>query len=512
MVQKAIGVLALLAASAGLARGAEPTEALTVRLVRPDQQLERLIGLFEGTRAAHPAAALAAWKRANGRRQGLGKAREAAIAALNPGMVRELRSLDEARGGLGLDPLDGHTRWYAVAPGDDGSFAALASALILTDGGPDLPHQGVAVDRLGPPGSALVARVPGTLILAGSRADLPAALKMQAGAAESLPPSVPSGLEFRLDPAALAVAGPVARRRLAEAIRGAGVQAVEGTAALEGETVRIAWTGRLEAAPGTSPIEPGWLDWIPADGTLAAVAVTLDPGPHAWDAAFAWADRVEKADPARAQVAPLRARLNVLALAARVRPEIDLWPRLRGLTAFVAVDPQGEARGAVVALHATDETSAERLAAEVLPRLAASFTPGSKRTEPAGGTEVGRLALISGRPLEAARRGSTVVAGWGEGLVASSLAAHDDPAHSASAGASIRRPWADRLPHRAGAFWPGRLGNPLLAEAPPVVWLGRNDGAATHDLVLATGLHGVVRRLLDRLPLDPPAPADEQRQ
>src|SRR5262249_4147516 len=72
------GVPALLAAVPGLPRGGEPTEALTIRLVRPDQQLERLIGLFRGTRAPHPAAALSAWKRAAAAAnpRGLGKSWE----------------------------------------------------------------------------------------------------------------------------------------------------------------------------------------------------------------------------------------------------------------------------------------------------------------------------------------------------------------------------------------------------------------------------------------------------
>ena len=38
-------------------------------------------------------------------------------------------------------------------PGDDGTFAAVATALALTGGGSDPPLDGVAVDRLGPPGA-----------------------------------------------------------------------------------------------------------------------------------------------------------------------------------------------------------------------------------------------------------------------------------------------------------------------------------------------------------------------
>src|SRR4051794_12160449 len=87
--------------------------ALTVRLDRPDRQLERLIDRFEGSRAPHPAAALAAWKRATGGRASLGKPLEAAVAALNPAMIRELRTFDGAELVLGFDD-EGRRRWFAT--------------------------------------------------------------------------------------------------------------------------------------------------------------------------------------------------------------------------------------------------------------------------------------------------------------------------------------------------------------------------------------------------------------
>src|SRR5437868_6200587 len=107
---------------------ASPLPALTVHLVRPDRQLARLLDLFEGTRAPHPAAALSAWKRANRDSRGLGKAREAAIAMLNPEMVQEWRTLDRADLIIAFDSGDGHARWYTILPRDDGTFAALATA------------------------------------------------------------------------------------------------------------------------------------------------------------------------------------------------------------------------------------------------------------------------------------------------------------------------------------------------------------------------------------------------
>src|SRR4051794_10543398 len=86
--------------------GGEP--AVTIRVERPDEQLSRLLGLFEGARAPHPAATLAAWRHAGGAR--IGKAAEAAIAALNPEMVPELRNLDGAGVVLDFGP-DGRLHW-----------------------------------------------------------------------------------------------------------------------------------------------------------------------------------------------------------------------------------------------------------------------------------------------------------------------------------------------------------------------------------------------------------------
>lgn len=497
----AILVLAL----AGVAAEPAPTETLTIRFVRPDRQLEALIGLFDGARAPNPAAALAAWKRATHGAPGLGKPLEALIAALNPGMVRELRGLDGTSLGLGLDPTDGHLRWYAALPDPEGGVAAWTTALCLTDGGSDRPLGAIAVDRLGPPGSPLAARLPeGLVALAGTRSDLAHAIRQapRGGA----PASVASGSLFHLDPAALPAAGPVDRRRLVEALRGFGLRDLVGSLALEGETVELALTGRLEIAPTSGPVDRAWLDWIPLDRTAAAVAVALDPSPAAWDRAFAWADRIARADPGQAQAAPLRTRLNLVAAAARVRPERDVWPLLRGISACVLTDPAGRVTGALVALHADGPPAATRLAAAV-SGLAAAFLKGQPQAEkkqaaPPG--SVNRLGWLSGRPVEAIGRGSTVLVGWGEGAVASALAAHEDPERSA--GRAIRAAWEgdEPAPGRAGVLWPGRLGNALLAGAPPLTWVGRNDRETTRDVVRATGLRGTVRRFLDRLPMDPP--------
>ena len=200
---------------------------MTIRLVRPDRQCERLIGLFRGSRAAHPAAALASWRRTASGREGLGKAAEAAIALLNPAMEREYRTLRDAEIGLGFGPAEGEVRWRVRVPGDDGTFAAVATALALTGGGSDPPLDGVAVDRLGPPGAPLMARSPEMLALAGTRDELRAALEeVPLGGAG--PDAIDSGWIVRLDPAALRMSGSPRRRRAADLLRATGFETIEG--------------------------------------------------------------------------------------------------------------------------------------------------------------------------------------------------------------------------------------------------------------------------------------------
>jgi hypothetical protein len=490
-----------------------PPKALTLRLVRPDRQCARLIALFEGSRAPHPAAALAAWKCAGRGRHSLGKPLEAALALFNPEMVREFRVLDEAELAVGFEPGDGRVRWRVTAPHDDGTFAALATALALTGGGSDPPLGDMAVDRLGPPGAPVMARSPEVLALAGSRAALAEALG-QAGRAEPVGrPTLDSGWLVRLDPAALGLSGPVWRRRAAEALRAVGCQAVEAAAGLSDETIALAITARLRAAPPRSQtltVDPDWLGWVPAGAALAAAAWAVDPAAESWDALFALADRVDRVDPARAGVTPLRTRLNVLAGAAGARPERDLWPWLRGLTGCVLADARGELGGVLLAVHARDTEAGARIAGRLLPRVAAGWSQGA---EPAPrGDGVHHLGQVAGRPITLARRGATVLVGWGATALAAGLDAHAHP--DRSAGGAIRAGWGPTPPQRAGAFWPGRLGalappgSPLaqaLAQAPPILWEGRFEDGRAREIVRWSGLRGMVRRFLEALPLEPPS-------
>jgi len=492
-------VCGLFIALSAAARGAEPPAAVTVQLVRPEEQCARVLDLFQGARSPHPAAALAAWRRATGKN--LSKAAEAVIAFFNPAMVPELKTLDGAVVRLRLESGDGRVRWSATLPRDDGTFAALATALVLTDGASDAPLGAVPVDRLGPLGAPLMARAGEGVVLAGGRDELETAL---ARSPEKRPATDTPGLLLRFDPAALGTAGPLTQRRATEALRALGCREAQGRAAVEDDAFTVEVTTRLSDAPDTKGLDARWLDCVPADSTFAAVAFTVDPRPETWDRVFALADRVERADPARADVAPLRTRLNLLALTAKVQPEADLWPVLRGVTAC-ALSERGEITGALLALHTTDDAAAARLEETVLPRLLASQTRPAPNEKPlAAGRALGH---VGGRPLRAARRGATVLLGWGDSALAKGLDAFDHPERSA--GSVVRATWGETAPPRAGAFWPARsrgVAGTLLAEAdvPPVVWWGRNEDRATRDTVRWNGLRGLVRRFLDRLPLDPP--------
>jgi hypothetical protein len=476
--------------------------ALIVEPVRPDVQLARVLALFEGSRAAHPAAALAAWKRATGGRQTMGKSWEAVIAAFNPEMVRELRVLDGSVFALALNEQRG---WYAVVPEDDGAFAALATALVLTDGASESPLGLVPVDRLGRAGSPVLARAGRGVALGATRDDLERALELLHANPRVGPPSIETGWVIRLDPDALGSSADLNRARCAAGLRGLGCRALQGTVALEGDSVMAVVTGRY-AGPALAgePLDPAWLDVIPSANTLVAVSVALDPRPEVWDTIFTVADRVEKADPTRSKTALLRTRLNLLALGVRVRAEVEIWPRLRGITAWVTAAHAGRVDGALLALHTPDEGAAEALVRDVLPRLATLL-----RSEDEPIPASGRRSTIAGRPLLTHRRGKTVLLAWGEASLRAGLDAAEHPA--SSAGPLLRAALDDRPLQRAGAFWPGRLVPDTsslagtLAVAPPVIWRGTNDGPITRDVFRLDGLRAVVRQFLEWLPGDPTA-------
>lgn len=503
----------ILACSGVTATGGEapavPPAWLTVRAVRPDVQADRVIALFRGSRAAHPAAALAAWKHATGGRGGPGKAVEAAIAALNPPMARELRSFDGAEVLAVAEPGTGRVGWRVVAPNDDGSLSAALTALALTDGAVVEPIGSQSVFRLGPPGSALAASRPGRLAIAPDRDALARLLDPARPAGPLFGHKDRSGWEFRIEPDRLGNLTAVEFRRASAALEALGCRELTGRAGLEGETVSVEVRTTLRG-PAARPLalDPAWLDAVPPAGLAAVACLALEPDGAGIDRWFAVADRVEKADPAFAKTAPLRVRLNLLAAAARVRPDVDLWPSLRGLTAAYLVDTRGHTRGALVGLHTAAPESAVRIAREVLPRLAATYLKANVPVQKEADVSLGMLA---GRPLRARAVGSSVWVAWGGGVLDEAVRANRQP--TGEVVAALRPAWGNGIPQRTMAFWPGRLGQvvangPALAAAfsgaPPVVWTGRTEGTIAVDALRWGDLASTVRRGLDALPLEPP--------
>lgn len=494
----------MLLATAIPARAGGPGPAVEVVAIRPDEQFRAVISLFEGTPWPHPAAVLVDWKRsaAKAGERSLGKPLEALIAAINPLMARELETLDGAR--ILLDfPPEGGVRWAVVVPEDDGSIAALATALALTDGEPIQASGPLLVDRLGPPGAPLIASGgPGeTTIVASDRDTLDAAIRRGPIAPEGGGEEVGSGWVVRVDPEVLASSGSISARRVGEALMGLGYRGVLGRGALaRGVLEVVVEQGRAgeDARPAAwGKIDPRWLDLVPIDRASAVVSVAIGPGGDAWGEVLGVADRIERADPDRAEVAPLRQRLALLALARGVFLEADLWPMLSGVTLWISVDEQGDPGEGLIALHATDEDAAGRISERVASRIVG---------EPGG--------LIPSR-LEMSRRGASVLLAWGAEVLEQSLAAWEDPARSA--GPMLRDAWGPTAPGRLGAAWPGRLpwvgeaGGPLreaLADGPPVVWLGWAGGGTARDLVRWNGLDEPVRRFLERIPAEP-TPAGE---
>src|SRR5690606_2519447 len=105
-------------------------------------------------------------------------------------------------------------------------------------------------------------------------------------------------------------------------------------------------------------------------------------------------------------------------------------------------DEQGALDGGMLALHARDGRGADRIADGVVSRFAGL---GRGPAE----APIRSPDLLDGRPLAMGRLGASVLVGWGDGALAASLAAADDP--SRSAGPALRQCWRDPAPGRLGA-------------------------------------------------------------
>ena len=483
----------------------EPRPAATVRLDQPGQQLRSILDLFQGSRAAHPAAALAAWKRASREPGRLGKPLEALIAAFNPSMVEELRLLDGSELAVWFPPEIGGVEWAGAIPHDDGTFAALATSFVLSGGASVGLLDGLAVDRLGPPGSPLMTRTPLGLIVSGSSEALDRARRRPIRSPIQEDAAGP-GLRFDVSIGALDGSKPVLIRRAAAAmntLRGS----IEGRAAVVGPTLKasLSLSSSTEFTTRRPELDPSWLDWLPVDRSVMAFAMAVDPSPTSWEEIFRVADAVEKADPDRANLAPARLRLDLLARTMGILLEAEILPHLSGVSGWIGGDGSRIDR-AFVGLHLNGEESARRIFEKVRPVA----TSGPPRANPKG--PVRSLGRVEGQELILGRFGTLIVVSWGEEALESSLRARDlasRPARTMLLG--------DKGTARAAlvaAFWPGRMpglvenSGPLalgFAQTSPITW--RGDWETGRILRLQgnwRGLDAGVKRFLELIPLDLP--------
>ena len=454
----------------------------------------------------------------------LGKPLEAVIAFFNPEMATEWRTMHQAELVVNWDQTHGRACWHAIVPRDDGTLAAGITASRLSDGDDDAPidfmGEKVAVARLGRPGSLLAAQRGDALAFGTTRDELLRAVERAAHrAARPARDSVPnepleSGLGFVLDVSRLPLgqSGPLPVRLAGELLRGLSCRGQHGTLSLSGGSLGLEVTTALRAdlvAPSpfwirSASIDRSWLELIPAAGAVAVFSLAIEPSPTYWDSAFALADRLEKTLPERAELAPLRTRLNLLTSASGARLEADLWPHLNGLTAgvFAAPGRPGRPSGAVLALHFDSDQAALRVVSHTWPRLGKLLPGGEERN------------------LACWQNGHHAIVAWGQDAISGARAAATDPKLSVAPFCTGWTQAGKPAPARLGVFWPARLGllatepkannSPgawsALTDDPPAVWWGSNRGSAAVDSVRWDGLDGRVRRFLAAIPLEgPPA-------
>ena len=461
---------------------ADAPPAISANLERPDLILKHVIDLFEGSRATDPAAALAAWKLATNGSISLGKGTEAAIAALNPRMIPELANLEAARAVFDFDPA-GKPDWSFTVSHDDGTFSAFATAMALTDGAREPEIDGADVDRTGPPGSAMIANKGDAVIVASSREAIARALKTIAPVAK---PSDDAGIVFAIDADALIRAQSVSWKRAGEAMKGLNLPKIDGRLKVDAD--------RLFLAIETPAAEPGAIQsrdraWDRELSNRASIvfSTSLDTSPKNLDQWFAMADRVEKADPAKSKLNPLRARVNILATASRINLERDLWPHLRGVSGFLLGDSR-RLSGIGIALHMRDKDSAMKIRRDVLPSLMKAL-------------RLDQNLAVSVIESE----GATAWIVWGEKAREELAIVRSDPRLSITAAAEAKPPENE---NRMIVIHPGRLGlategSPLdraVAEAPPIIWRGScRDGKQT-DRVTIAHFRPMIKRFLDEIP------------
>ena len=172
MMRTSIRLAILVACLVGSARAEEPRPVISIRAVHPDRQVREVIDLFDGVEGPSSGGGPGGLEAGQPRAGPAGQAARGADRGLQPGMADELRTLDGAEVALWFEPEDGRLAWGVSLPGDDGTFQALASAMVLSGGRSETRPGEPPADRLGGPGSPLMARGPRGSLIAGSFEDL----------------------------------------------------------------------------------------------------------------------------------------------------------------------------------------------------------------------------------------------------------------------------------------------------------------------------------------------------
>ncbi len=507
-----------------LAIDEQPPPALEVVALHPDRQLSTLLSFFEGTSAANPADLLASYRRATGKSDILGKAPQALIAALNPSMINELARLHQATFRLAIRPPAGESDWSLRVNNDDGTFADLAIALALTDGHPEAPvgDESTPIDRLDENSPVLAATRDGTLVFANHRDTLERILL----ASSANPGPVPglsdpaAGIRISVNPPALKDSDNPVVRRLSQSLSAASVNRLDAISTLDDDSLKFHAVAQLPHARITRGIDPDWLTALPADFD-AAFSVTLTPGDGNLELFSGLLDGLfpKSENAATAAVSSSsRTRLNTLALLAGVSTELELWPRLLGLSGAFDLDKEKtRPNSAILILHARDPNAADRLANRVLPRLMLSLRLLSDKEAPDIDLAFARTHAISlgdfhGQPISLALRENDVLLAWGQTALDNALAIRANPDRSLGRTSWLQTVELDQTNHlllvHPQSFLKSQLDpqSPMALAvqlAPPLLVLGRRSGEELDIEATWSGLRQTVRRLVDATPQAP---------
>ena len=292
-----------------------------------------VLKLFAGARVAHPAAALAAWKRSARDPHQLGKPLEAVIAIFNPEMAARMEGVARRRAShrSRSEPMEGPlvchraTRRRDLIGGGHGDEDDRRRRRRIQS-----HSQGkeVAVERLGPAGAMVSARIGDTLILGSSRDELrtrasPCRRRNRHPCRLTRPGPRPG--ELRPSPTSKTGSIPAwslswipvdsmrarGRRQTGgpwPCCRGWARRRINGNLALNDDnllaldvTTLLTRAGPSSPLPAAGPavVDRAWLTWVPARDAMGVVSMAFEPGAAFWDSAFALADRIERADPSR---------------------------------------------------------------------------------------------------------------------------------------------------------------------------------------------------------------------